>query len=142
MKAKKKIGLSLMFTVLASQGLMAQSQLNITFNDGQKTQSIQLDKLESMKFDGNNLLLNEKAGSTKTFALSSLESITFGDEVTAIETINEKGNTVTQGFTIADISGRIISNNPAWKGGKVDTSSLPSGIYIIKTSTKTFKIKK
>ncbi len=140
MRAKKKIGLSFLFVVAASQGLYAQSQLNVTFNDGQKAQSFQLEKLESMKFDGENLLLNEKAGSTKTFALSSLLSITFGDEVTAIETIDEKGS--TKGLVIADISGRVIVNNPAWKGGKVDTSSLPSGIYIIKTSTKTFKIKK
>ena len=142
MNIKQRIGMSMFIVALASQGVMAQSNLTVNYNDNQKAKSIQLNQIKSLKFNGDQLFIKQVDGTSKTIALDNVRSITFGSEVTAVEEIKAVNNKKFRGLLITDLSGKVLVNNPAWEGGQVDTSALPAGFYIIKTSTKTFKIKK
>ncbi len=156
MHIKHQLGATLVALMVVGGVSTAHAQRNVYFAlQGQDTPSTGVAVNGSrITFDSGNLLFASPGEPTATFALADIDKITFSYNPTGVESLEVRADVriVCDGYTVSapgwsqargariyTMSGQLVYNNAAWNGEAVDITGLTRGIYIFKTSTKTFK---
>lgn len=98
--------------------------------------NLELAGIKTIKFSENNMMVNFKDGTEKTFSLDDVTVIEFGTTTSAIKEILAEGNEDST-FSITDINGKTIIKGKC-KDFQNLNMSLMRGLYVI-TSGKTTK---
>lgn len=119
-----------------SFGSYAEEVPGIIVNKGDGSKiTVVLSDLRSIKFSEGNMVINMKDEVGQTVSLDEIESITFEDVVTAINTLSVDAK--DDHVVVTDLAGRII-----YKGRAESARSVGGlhGIYIITVNGKSHKV--
>lgn len=147
--------------LVTALGAHADDVVTVVTQDGQKSYS--MDKLARIQLNEDDLTVvdsNEK-GTTYAFdkvqkILISLSSTSLNDATADSEpsltlTVSKDGTEMYVGgwdsnhvaqLYVYDASGRSVIHSERWHGEKVDISTLPQGVYVLKAGTHTAKFRK
>ena len=133
MKKSLTLALTFILTVPAfSQNIAAASKDSIT------TRNLELDNLRKIAFKDGNVVTTYSDGSTKSHKLSDSEKLQF--------TVPDREDGITEQegtYTIYDLSGRPVKTHTNISCDEpFDLNDLTSGIYLLKTGSRTIKIVK
>lgn len=130
---KKRIVILASFIVAICAVCLADeySYLTITANDASET-SVALSSLRKITFSSGSMVLTNNDNTTESFTLANLAKMYFSNNASGIEYVRTDA---------VDWSGADIYNLNGVKMN-VGYSSLPKGVYIVKSQSKTQKIVK
>lgn len=141
----KKITFFSAMAISAAMSMSAATALRVTLVDG-TAQNFVLEERPVVTFPGQNMLIKTSDFET-TVERYDIKSMDFIDEVTGIEDIAEgekiisylNGIVTAEGMIyLYDMSGRQrLAGN-----GSLDTTTLPSGVYVVRTINQSLKIVK
>lgn len=133
---KRKVILSLLMAV-AAIGAQAQTKMTIHHSTEKDYEIFLMDK-PVVTYEGSNLVV-KGVGIDLTFPVYLLEKITFSDSETAVEEISvlKKNDGPSN---VYDFNGNLVKTVPV--NEPVETSTLPSGTYIVKNNNTSYKISK
>ena len=107
--------------------------ITISKTDGSNI-SLPTNELRSIKFKEGSMIVNMKDDSQQLFSVGDIANITFGDIITAINTItNDQPDTP---ITITDLSGRIIYKGNASNTQHLTPNTQQTGTFIINANGK------
>jgi hypothetical protein len=144
MKQLKRMCLLLLWTTigLAAQ---AQDQMEIVYQDGSAAETIQLSDVLKMTFADADILVHSlSTGSARTINMSAVRAIKFKNAATAIQTVAADTPVAEAQADVYDLQGRRLLTGISADRSQLRTrlSVLPRGVYIVKSTHKTFKISK
>ena len=128
----------LLFAITALLTVPSFSQEPVSAAKDSLTQNLELDNLRKIAFKDGNVVTTYSDGSTKSHKLSDSEKLQF--------TVPEKEEGITEEegtYTIYDLSGRPVKTHTNISCDQpFDLNDLTSGIYLLKTGSRTIKIVK
>lgn len=146
-------------SVLTVAPAFADSVMTIfTGQDASACESFNLDDIGKVTFaDATLSVFGEEATPTKTFDLSTVCKITFSTDGSGISSLPQlsglrlRQNPVSDHISfdgavdassavLFDLSGRSLIRLDNWSGEDIDVSAIPSGTYLLKTISQTFKV--
>ncbi len=160
MRHKKKLLTAAMAMAMGMGFSHAQSMMAIHWYDsGRETVENQLTTATKITFSEKSFSVDiNGSGSVEEYAYGDVEKISFStpNYVNAatmkVSELSLKENPVgatlvltgyndTQEYTLGvySMSGQQVTLRHQWKGEDIDVSSLPSGVYLLKINTQTFK---
>ena len=148
--------------LLSGAGLaMADDAVKITFAGGASEQSIAIDAIQKVTFDGDNLVVLTADGASYSLGIDDIASITFtADLATALTPVTVSPTpdvSITYGAGLVRVSnpqqeplavavftaqGQLLRQVRSASDVEIDFTALPSGIYIVKANSAVLKIKK
>lgn len=129
-----------------------------TGQDASACESFNLDDIGKVTFaDATLSVFGEEATPTKTFDLSTVCKITFATDGSGISSLPQlsglrlrrnpvadhisfDGAADASSAVLYDLSGRSLIRLDNWSGEDIDVSAIPSGTYLLKTISQTFKV--
>ena len=128
----------LLFALIAFLTVPSFSQDAASATPDSLTQNLQLDNLRKIAFKDGNVVTTYSDGSTKSHKLSDSEKLQF--------TVPDREDGITEQegtYTIYDLSGRPVKTHTNISCDEpFDLNDLTSGIYLLKTGSRTIKIVK
>ena len=128
----------LLFALIAFLTVPSFSQDAASATPDSLTQNLQLDNLRKIAFKDGNVVTTYSDGSTKSHKLSDSEKLQF--------TVPDREDGITEQegtYTIYDLSGRPVKTHTNISCDQpFDLNDLTSGIYLLKTGSRTIKIVK
>ena len=128
----------LLFALIAFLTVPSFSQDIASATPDSLTQNLQLDNLRKIAFTDGNVVTTYSDGSTKSHKLSDSEKLQF--------TVPDREDGITEQegtYTIYDLSGRPVKTHTNISCDEpFDLNDLTSGIYLLKTGSRTIKIVK
>ena len=111
-----------------SLGIMADDipSLNVKASSGDK--SIALSTIQSIKYEGSNMIVTLTDNSQQTFSVDEVTSITFSNITAAIQQVFGNGEAAEK-CVVTDLNGRIMQGD-----------NLPKGVYIITSGNTSRKV--
>lgn len=132
----KRRYLILLLMAVAVIGAKAQTKMILHQKSGGNIEVL-LNELPVATYEGTELVITTQT--VAKFPLSNLEKITFQNVATSVEAMKvlckDGGPSL-----VYDLNGRLLMTVPA--GQPVETSVLPSGMYIIRNNNNSYKIQK
>lgn len=127
---KKVLSLALLSILTIGMRAAGYDYLVFSLQDG-TTEVVAAANLD-ITFSGDNIICSNDSETLKTLDMNQLVKMEFSADGTAtgISTISATALTIDSATVIYDMNGRRMPNG----------SSLPKGMYIVKTPTKTFKV--
>lgn len=127
---KKVLSLALLSILTMGMRAAGYDYLVFSLQDG-TTEVVAAANLD-ITFSGDNIICSNDSETLKTLDMNKLVKMEFSADGTAtgISTISATALTIDSATVIYDMNGRQMPNG----------SSLPKGMYIVKTPTKTFKV--
>ena len=127
----KKV-LSLALLSILTMGMRAAGYDYLVFSLQDGTTEVVAAANLNITFSGDNLICSNDSEMLKTLDMNQLVKMEFSADGTAtgISAISATALTIDSATVIYDMNGRRMPNG----------SSLPKGMYIVKTPTKTFKV--
>ena len=127
---KKVLSLALLSILTIGMRAAEYDYLVFSLQDG-TTEVVAAANLD-ITFSGDNIICSNDSETLKTLDMNKLVKMEFSADGTAtgISTISATALTIDSATAIYDMNGRRMPNS----------SSLPKGMYIVKTPTKTFKV--
>ena len=128
----------LLFILTAILAVPVFSQNSVVAEKDSLTRSLELDNLRKIAFKDGSVVTTYSDGSTKSQKISGSEKLQFTIER------QDEGITEDEGkYTIYDLSGRPVKTHTDKSCDQpFDLSDLTSGIYLLKTGSRTIKIVK
>ncbi len=145
----KKILLSLLLVLPLTAFADSYNYLNLTSSS--TVQSVALNTVKRITFEGTNIVVTAVDGTTTTAALSTLSTITFTDTAVGVGSLRsssdlsvESGRVVAAGngqLQVFNASGQLVrQQNVSGVRSELSLDGLPRGIYIARMGTKVIKI--
>ena len=146
----KKLFMSLVLAFALSAAANAYNYLTIA-SDAVES-SVALTQLEKITFSGTDLVVTSIDGTETRTSLSTLKSLYFSDEPTAVRTVRQDGLSFRNGHIVANGQGVLSVYNAngslvrqqsvSSSRSEVNIATLPAGIYIVRLGNQTIKIVK
>ena len=131
-----RAAITLLLAVLSSTGAWAQEKAKsivVWLNDGNKTEVLFSDMPEFTYADGNVILKSQKTD--LSWPISNLKEFTFEEVETAIRSIKVGDlDILSDRCAVYDLNGRLVKQQIK------SLSELPTGTYIVKDGSVTFKV--
>lgn len=134
----KKIIFSVSAALLAIPAAIAQNSLTVLQKDG-SSYSFKFEENPIITYTETDLVLTTDLTEVQ-YPIAGIEKLTFSDgEVSEVEKTKEPASEET--FTVYDLEGKSLKTFKYSGNGDLNsaTEGLPSGIYIIKSKSVTFK---
>lgn len=103
-----------------------------------ETTSYAVSTLQKMTFADGNVVLTKKDGTTVTTDITSLKRM----YIDAAAGINQLLNNEPAPYTIYNINGIRVADGTAASANDIDLAALQSGLYLVSIKNQTFKILK
>jgi len=148
MKKSFKYMLAMLCMAIAVLNVAAQNALFVYPADGGSKQSFLLDDIQKVTFSGNDMVLKTGEGD-KTFALTTVGKITFGDATgipalpgtpeinlypnPAVDHIRIDSPVEITSWTLFDLSGKTLKRSAS--DLQIPVMDLPAGFYFLKIDT-------
>lgn len=146
----KKLFMSLVLAFALSAAANAYNYLTIA-SDAVES-SVALTQLKKITFSGTDLVVTSIDGTETRTSLSTLKSLYFSDEPTAVRTVRQDGLSFRNGHIVANGQGVLSVYNAngslvrqqsvSSSRSEVNIATLPAGIYIVRLGNQTIKIAK
>ncbi len=131
-----------------------EKHLVLNFSNGE-TKSINLQEIKNITLANGSLAVNSFDGTSETASFTSLAKITFSGNFSAISDIEAGTNNPavslqgdvleisglngTQSVDVFSTAGMRVISTTITDNGSLSVSELPSGVYIVKIESQTFK---
>lgn len=145
----KKILLSLLLALPLTAAADSYNYLNLTSSS--TVQSVALNTVKRITFEGTNIVVTATDGTTTTAALATLSSITFTDTAVGVGALRSNSDlSVESGRVVAGGNGQLQLFNSSGQlvrrqlvsgvRSELSLEGLPHGIYIARMGNKVIKI--
>ncbi len=145
----KKILLSILLALPLTAAADSYNYLNLTSSS--TVQSVALNTVKRITFEGTNIVVTATDGTTTTAALATLSSITFTDTAVGVGALRSNSDlSVESGRVVAGGNGQLQLFNSSGQlvrrqlvsgvRSELSLEGLPHGIYIARMGNKVIKI--